>query len=166
MTPVFLHGLASSSRGTKGKWFRDHFPAMLIPGFSGTLVERMTAVREILKEEKDLLLVGSSFGGLMVTLYAMEYPDRVKKVVLLAPALNFPEFSGRNTCRISVPAFLYIGQRDETCPPDIVIPRAREIFSDLSVQVSDDDHLLHATFRKIDWSSILMETDGEKQPEE
>lgn len=42
-------------------------------------------IRRILGEER-LLLVGHSFGGLLAALYAAEFPERVDRLVLLAPA--------------------------------------------------------------------------------
>lgn len=52
-------------------------------------------VRRILGEEK-LVLVGHSYGGLLASLYAAEFPDNVEKLVLLAPAnlLVFPSPHG------------------------------------------------------------------------
>lgn len=155
MTSIFLHGLESSSRGTKGRWFRERFPEMLVPDFSGPLDGRMNKLMAILDGRRDLLLIGSSFGGLMATLYAMDKPDRVKEVVLLAPALNFSGFLPDISRTVPVPASLYIGREDEVCPPDIVIPRARQVFTDLTVHLTDDDHLLRETFTKIDWPAIL-----------
>ena len=42
-------------------------------------------VRRILGEEK-LLLIGHSFGGFVASMYASEFPERVEKLVLVAPA--------------------------------------------------------------------------------
>lgn len=158
MKRIFLHGLESSSQGTKARWFRHHFPDMLIPDFVGTLDERMAELdKTIPPEEEDLVLVGSSFGGLMAAIYALEQEDRVHKVVLLAPALNFEEFTlykGRNT---SASAYLYSGRRDEVCPPEVIVPLAFETFTNLTVHESDDDHLLTATFPTIDWHTLLAD---------
>lgn len=45
-------------------------------------------IRRILGKEK-LVLVGHSFGGFLATLYAMEFPEHVKALVLVAPANLF-----------------------------------------------------------------------------
>lgn len=42
-------------------------------------------IRRILGEER-LILLGHSFGGFLAALYAVEFPDRVEKLVLVAPA--------------------------------------------------------------------------------
>jgi pimeloyl-ACP methyl ester carboxylesterase len=155
MIPVFLHGLESSSMGTKGRWFRARYPEMLIPDFSGSLAERMKDLGNLLTERSELVLVGSSFGGLMAALYTIGNPADVSRIILLAPAFNFPEFEKCRQQSTTVPAVLYTGDHDAVCPPDLVIPAAAEVFSDLTVHRVDDDHLLHHTFSRIDWSSLL-----------
>ena len=48
-------------------------------------LEDIERIRQILGEDK-LILVGHSFGGLLAVLYAAEYPENVKALVLIAPA--------------------------------------------------------------------------------
>lgn len=157
LTAVFLHGLESSSKGTKAVWFKDRFPEMIVPDFAGTLADRMAVLRDLLAGLTDIVLVGSSFGGLMATVYVMEHPEKIRKVILLAPALNFPDFRivPEPDKKIPVPAILYIGSRDDVCPPHIVMPTAQKVFSDLVVNVVDDDHMLHQTFSTIGWDNML-----------
>jgi len=152
---VFLHGLGSSSRGTKATWFRNHFPDMLIPDLVGGLDERLRDVRRLLAGREDLIMVGSSFGGLVATVYALENEHQLAKVILLAPALNHPDFAGYRGRKTTVPASLFIGRMDGTCPPETVVPAALETFTNLMVHESDDDHLLRATFPEIDWHGLL-----------
>lgn len=157
MTAVFIHGLESSSKGTKAAWFRHHFPGMLIPDFTGALRGRMADLNDLLVQKDNLTLIGSSFGGLMATVYALGNTKRLNRVILLAPALNFSEFSVYRGRRTTVPARLYIGRRDTVCPPEEVIPIALETFRNLTVHESDDDHLLRRTFPAIRWHELLAE---------
>ena len=85
---IFLHGLESSSRGTKSCYFHDRFPDIIIPDFQGSLEQRMQDLRQHLKGSSDIRIIGSSFGGLMAAIYAMENEDCVKEIILLAPALH------------------------------------------------------------------------------
>ena len=52
-------------------------------------------IRRILGVEK-LTLIGHSYGGFLATLYALEFPNRVKRMVLVSPAslLSFPPADG------------------------------------------------------------------------
>jgi alpha-beta hydrolase superfamily lysophospholipase len=154
---IFLHGLESSSKGAKATFLRDCYPDMIIPDFSGSLSERMVSLHDILAGQKDIRLIGSSFGGLMATIFAMENQGAVDRVVLLAPALNFPEFLQYPIKELNIPAWMIIGKRDTVTPPAKVVPAAHKIFTTLHYDEVDDDHLLARTFRNLDWQTMLAE---------
>lgn len=153
MTTFFLHGLDSSGQGTKGRYFAEHFPQVRCPDFSGTLDDRVAQLSALCRQERELTFIGSSFGGLMATVYACAHPEQVKQLVLLAPALNFEYTPPARP--IEVPTLLVIGDKDDVCPPDLVIPAAEKTFSQLAVEVVDDDHMLHGTFRQMDWRKYI-----------
>lgn len=153
-TRFFLHGLDSSSKGTKGQWFRDNFPDMLMADFTGTLSERMEQLEARCQGLKNLILVGSSFGGLMATEFAIRNPSACAKLILLAPALNFEEYSPP-VKRIKVPTLLVIGKHDTVTPPDLVLPMAERSFAEIDISVENDDHMLHAVFPAMPWAKLL-----------
>ena len=152
---IFIHGLESNNQGTKAVYFRKHFPDMLTPNFPGSLDERMADLRTLLSGKRDITLVGSSFGGLMASIFVMENEPRVKRLVLLAPAINLMEFSPYRDRKIQVPVHIYHGRQDEVIPLEDVRTVARQVFSDLTFHSVDDDHYLHKTFEKIDWDTLL-----------
>jgi pimeloyl-ACP methyl ester carboxylesterase len=152
---VFIHGLESSSQGTKGAYFREKFPDMLIEDYTGSLEERMAKLRGILAGKKNLLLVGSSFGGLMAAIYACENEGSVKRLILLAPALDLPYFSPFTEKRLVIPVWLYHGKEDDVVPPAPVERIARKVFATLSYHLVDDDHSLHRTFPLMEWDKLL-----------
>jgi pimeloyl-ACP methyl ester carboxylesterase len=141
MTRIFLHGLESSSKGAKATFLSDLYPDMLIPDFKGNLSTRMGALESILVEKESIMIIGSSFGGLMATLYTMEKQETVVRLILLAP----------------VPTRMIIGCDDNITPPQEVLPLARKIFTNLDYEEVDDTHILGATFRKFDWQKLLAE---------
>jgi proline iminopeptidase len=51
----------------------------------GAQIADIERIRRLLGRER-LVLIGHSFGGFLAALYAAEFPDRVEKLVLLAPA--------------------------------------------------------------------------------
>ncbi len=152
----FLHGLDSSCQGTKGRWFAEHYPDMVLSDFTGTLSERVTKLEELCANTKNLILVGSSFGGLMATIFAANHPHACTKLILLAPALNFEEYKPPSEL-ITVPTLLVIGKNDIVTPPDKVLPLAKQSFKNLEIIVEEDDHMLHTSFYKMDWSKLLQE---------
>ena len=152
---LFLHGLDSSIQGTKGQWFREHFPAVRMHDYQGDLDQRLAQLEVEVAALDNLILVGSSFGGLMAACFALRHPRQVGRLILLAPALNFSGYQPPTT-PIHIPALLVIGARDTVCPPDLVLPQARATFSNLEVRVEEDDHMLRRIFPTLDWSPLLI----------
>jgi proline iminopeptidase len=70
-------------------------------------LEDIERIRQLLGEEK-LILIGHSFGGFIAALYAAEYPEKVKALILVAPAdlLKMPPENGDlfETVRKDLPA--------------------------------------------------------------
>ena len=152
---IFIHGLESNNQGTKAVYFRKNFPGMLTPNFPGPLEERMTKLRSLLSGESGIILVGSSFGGLMASMFAMENEPRVKRLVLLAPAINLMEFTPYRDRTLQVPVHLYHGRQDEVISLEDVQRVANLVFPHLAFHEVDDDHYLHRTFGKIEWETLL-----------
>ncbi len=61
-----------------------------------TQIADIERIRRILKQEK-IILIGHSYGGFLAALYAVEFPEYVEKMVLIAPAgvLKMPIEEGR-----------------------------------------------------------------------
>jgi pimeloyl-ACP methyl ester carboxylesterase len=115
----------------------------------------MANLRALLSGKSDIVLVGSSFGGLMGSMFAMENEPRVKRLILLAPAINLMEFSPYRERKLQIPVHLYHGRQDDVIPIEDVRKVARQVFSDLTFHAVDDDHHLHKTFEKIAWDTLL-----------
>jgi pimeloyl-ACP methyl ester carboxylesterase len=154
-TRVFIHGLESSSMGTKGVFFRDKYPDMIIEDFVGTFKDRMEKLNKILSGKAPLILVGSSYGGLMAAVYAFNNEKSIKKLILLAPALDIYEFEPYLGRRLLLPAVIYHGRDDDVVPPSSVQDIARKLFANLEYYLVDDDHSLHLTFSLMNWDDLL-----------
>ena len=157
MNPMraFIHGLESSSQGTKGIFFRERYPDMIIEDFIGTFDQRMEKLYKLLSDKTDLMLVGSSYGGLMAAVYAFNYEKKIKKLILLAPALNIDEFKPYLSKKLRLPVIIYHGKNDDVVPPLSVRNIARSVFTNLQYHLVDDDHSLHRTFSLMDWDTLL-----------
>ncbi len=153
-TLYFLHGLDSSGRGTKGTYLKKHFPNINCPDFSGTLADRLDRFYELCRDQNDLVLVGSSYGGLMAACHAMKFPQQVARIVLLAPALNYESFEPPEI-KLAIPTLLVMGKDDDVCPPVLIEPLAQKTFSRLETILADDDHMLHNTFQNLPWSDLF-----------
>jgi pimeloyl-ACP methyl ester carboxylesterase len=152
---VFIHGLESSSQGNKGVFFRERYPDMIIEDFEGPLEQRMDKLNDILKDKEDLIVVGSSFGGLMAALYAFRNRAKVRKLILLAPALDLEDFDPCLSDRIDIPVVIFHGKDDVVVPAAEVKDRAARVFPNLEYHLVDDDHPLRKTFTTYDWDELL-----------
>ena len=152
---IFIHGLESSNQGTKAVFFRDKYPDMILPTFEGPLTERMEKLNRILSGKSEIRIVGSSFGGLMAALFAMENPSQVMRMILLAPAINMIESAPGKKERVTMPVSIYHGTEDTVIPLSEVQSMAEKLFTDLSFNVVHDDHYLHRAFKALDWDALL-----------
>ena len=101
MHVVYLHGFASSARSSKASFFgaklREHgiavdTPDLNLPDFSTLTITRM--VDQIVQHidtlaDESVVLIGSSLGAFVAVQVALARPDRIERMVLLAPALDF-----------------------------------------------------------------------------
>jgi pimeloyl-ACP methyl ester carboxylesterase len=154
-TCVFIHGLESSSQGTKGSYFRERYPDMLIEDFDGLFPQRMEKLESLLAGKDELILVGSSYGGLMAAAYACLHEEQVKKLVLLAPALHLDSYDPYLNKKLYMPVAIFHGLRDAVVPLATVRTIAERLFDNHSFNAVDDDHSLHETFAGLDWDALL-----------
>jgi pimeloyl-ACP methyl ester carboxylesterase len=154
-TRVFIHGLESSSRGTKGEFFRRHFSDMILEDYFGSFPQRMEKLESLLAGKSDMILVGSSFGGLMAAVYACLHEERVRKLILLAPALHLEPYTGQLNKILHIPVAIFHGVRDDVVPLAAVRSIAERIFANHKFRAVEDDHFLHKTFDALDWDELL-----------
>src|SRR5215510_5491237 len=99
---IYLHGFASSSHSGKATYLGERLrargldvviPDLNQPDFSTLTITRMLGQVEALLDKADgpVALFGSSLGGYVAVNAAAKWPDRIDKLVLLAPALDFSD---------------------------------------------------------------------------
>jgi pimeloyl-ACP methyl ester carboxylesterase len=152
---IYIHGSESDSNSGKARQFREWFPGMVTPDFTGSFDERMSQLRMVLSAQAGWTLIGSSYGGLMATVFTLEHEDTVRKLVLLAPALAQEIAPLPRPGPISVPTILIHGTLDTVVPLEPVREIAERLFSNLTLFTVEDDHRLHKTANELDWITIL-----------
>jgi pimeloyl-ACP methyl ester carboxylesterase len=152
---IFIHGLEGTSQGVKASLLRGIYPEILTPDFRGDLAARMAYLNEIVAQKKDWTMIGSSFGGLMAALFTCQHPQRVRKAILLAPALILFQESDFPKQPISIPVTVYHGERDTVIPLQAVRFIAERLFANLVFHQVDDDHGLYKTVHEIDWQALI-----------
>jgi pimeloyl-ACP methyl ester carboxylesterase len=162
---IFIHGLESSGKGFKGRLFRKIFPRILTPDFKPfdpniTMDElldiRMKELDLILAPKKFWIIIGSSFGGLMATLYTLQNPDKVDRLILLAPFLASHKLEPFMNKVIEIPVIVYHGKDDNVVPYLASREKANLLFTNLTYTIVDDDHSLHKTVQVINWEELVL----------
>ena len=88
---VWAHGLWGSPNGSKVTAIRESGIEVISPDFNEMeLIDRVELLKETI-EIGNIVLSGSSWGGLACALTAMQIPEKLKGLLLLAPALHYPE---------------------------------------------------------------------------
>ena len=152
---VFIHGLESTSQGNKAQYFRKYYPQMIIHDYRGDFPTRMQKLGNVLQNKNDLILVGSSYGGLMAASYALDNEQSIKKLVLLAPALNIEGFEKAVKQKLKIPVIIYHGTNDEVVEPSNVYRIAKNSFEKLEYHLVEDDHPLTKVFPSLPWPELL-----------
>lgn len=100
MRIVYLHGFASSPQSSKAQFFLKRFTErgvrVEIPQLDAGDFEHLTITRQLDVVDRAVgdaptILMGSSLGGYLASLYAARHPQTVEKLILLAPAFQFPK---------------------------------------------------------------------------
>ncbi len=127
---AYLHGFASGPTSTKARFFRARLADLgvaleipdLAPDFTHVTVTSMLAIVDGLLARGPAVLLGSSLGGYLAALAAARSPERVRGLVLFAPAFGFagrweervgPQVMAAWRRRGTMPIFHYGHDREE-----------------------------------------------------
>ncbi len=117
---VLAHGLEGSPQGTKAQHLRSLGLPMRCPDLRGVPLQGRYDTIERITRDGGVLLVGSSYGGLVAALLAQHHPERFRAVVLCAPALAWREPPNLDPRALVAPPGLPVtilhGLRDDVVP--------------------------------------------------
>ena len=151
ITTVLAHGLEGSPNGTKAKALRDAGFALICPDCRGLILEqRIKLVEPYIISSESVLLIGSSYGGLVALALAAAHPQHIGGLLLCAPALHHREapLFELPTLSKNIPTVIIHGQRDELIPFEMSLAYA-EKNSHISVEITEDDHRLSQSIPQI-----------------
>lgn len=161
---IFIHGLESSGKGFKGRFLKNIFPETLTPdfepyssniSFKSLLDKRMLQLDEILNKKENWIIIASSFGGLMGTLYTLNHSKKVKLLILLAPFFGTNLLAPTKYQEIDIPLVVFHGKYDSTASIENSKFITDMLFSNLEYNIVEDDHFLHRTVKKINWIELI-----------
>jgi pimeloyl-ACP methyl ester carboxylesterase len=161
---IYIHGLKSSGKAFKGQRLQKWLPDCITPDFEiyspkipiKRLLEiRMRQLYSILKEKSPWVIIGSSFGGLMAVWFTTQHPEKVSKLILLAPYLSSPELNPNVNYKVEIPVLVYHGKHDKIVSATQSKIFAEKLFINLNYNIVDDDHSLYKTFLELNWKSLI-----------
>jgi len=153
MQLCFLHGLDSSPMGTKSRLLKQHYPQCLIPSLPPDFHKRFQIVEKKIVEPA--FIIGSSLGGLTALMFAMQHPETVKSLLLLAPAVGCTDkslFTSEQKKILDgvyipagIPSIVIAGINDEVIPLASIQAMVGRSPDPEKIELIgvDDDHNLH-----------------------
>jgi len=140
---VFAHGLEGSPEGRKIQYLRQAGFEVVAPDGRGLALAARWEGLERATRSGEILLIGSSYGGLAAAHLAAVHPDRFVGLLLLAPALHYSEAPVTDVSLLvppdGVPTTIIHGLHDEVVP----IEGSRRYASNGAQLIeTEDDHRL------------------------
>ncbi len=165
----YLHGYQSSPLSEKGILLRETLQAVPIPYRDGApedlvISECLSRISDIIKKDKQVVLIGSSLGGFLAAATALTHPN-VKQLILLNPAIIPPqtdlhtvqgmpykileEMIDPRLFEKKIPASITIlrGTHDDVVPDDWVVCFAKA--QQATIQLYNDDHRFSKNLQKL-----------------
>lgn len=97
---LYLHGFASGPQSNKARFMATRFsqigatvhcPDLAEGDFRNlTLTGQLKLIDRLAQELEPAMIIGSSLGGYLASIYATLHPERAPRLVLMAPAFGFP----------------------------------------------------------------------------
>lgn len=148
---LFLHGKESTPTGRKYQALSEHFEVDN-PDFQGMDIwQRLTYLHTYTAGRSDLVMVGSSYGGLLAALMYAKAPERFRGYLLMAPAF-YSEHEDAMLAISRVPDIARVihGTHDETVP----VEEARAFCEKVGLEFVevDGDH------RLAEYASLMVES--------
>lgn len=150
---VFCHGLESNPHGSKVQALRAAGFEVVAPDFQGQdLATRVATLLPVLHDAPDVVLVGSSYGGLAALCGAIRHVGaggRLRGLVLCAPALHWREPPADVELPPPVPTVVIHGVRDEVVPDAASEAFAARYPDTVKLVLVDDEHRLKESMAEI-----------------
>lgn len=165
----YLHGYQSSPTGEKATIFKETLGAIPIAYRDETpenlVISRcLYRISEVLKNDHNVVLIGSSLGGLLAASTALTHPT-VKQLILLNPAIIPPqidlhtidgmplrileEMKDPRLFEQKIPATIIIlrGIQDDLVPDEWILSFAKA--QQATIQLFNDDHRFSKNLQKL-----------------
>ena len=150
---VWAHGLWGSPNGSKITAIKNSGIEVVAPDFNEMeLIDRITLIEKVI-DEGNIVLAGSSWGGLACALVAQRKPEKIKVLLLLAPALHYPEHPNDNPEKLVAPENIPVVIIHSTTDDIVPISASRDYLERSKENVKlievEDNHVLENSIELI-----------------
>ena len=150
---VWAHGLWGSPNGSKVTAVRESGIEVISPDFNEMeLVDRIELLEKTIQMGA-VVLAGSSWGGLACALTAQKKPDKLKGLLLLAPALHYPETPNDNPDNLiapeGIPVTIIHSKTDDIVPISASKDYVKRSGNNVNLIVVEDSHVLENSIELI-----------------
>jgi predicted esterase YcpF (UPF0227 family) len=165
----YLHGYQSSPHGEKATLFKKTLQAIPIPYRTGSaedliISQCLNRISENIKDDPDVVLIGSSLGGLLAASIALTHQN-VHRLILLNPAIIPPKTDLHTikdmplrilkdmvdpklfTEKIPARVIIVRGTQDDVVPDQWILCFAKA--QNATLQLYDDDHRFSKNLQKL-----------------
>ena len=153
---IFAHGLFGNPNGAKLQALRDAGLTVEAPdGQKQVLQERIDTLERLVHKHAELrpVLGGSSYGGLAAAYVATRHPEKIRGLLLAAPAFSIAEDPVPHpeslVIPIHVPTAVIHGRRDVIVPHSLSLDLKSRSGGHVAVEIVDDDHRLGLSLARL-----------------
>ena len=153
---IFAHGMFGTPTGDKLKALSAAGLDVVAPdGQKQVLWERIDTLERLVEEHGHLrpVLGGSSYGGLAAAYVASQHPEKIRGLLLAAPAFSIAEDPVPEPERLRIPthvptAVLH-GRQDLIVPHELSLQLRDRSGGHVAVEIVEDDHRLGNSLQRL-----------------
>ncbi|MBS3802904.1 MAG: alpha/beta hydrolase [Candidatus Thermoplasmatota archaeon] len=157
----YVHGYLSSPDGSKGSILKEKLSVEPItyrdvPAEQLVISNCLDEIKKVIGHKSDVVLIGSSLGGCLVSKLVLEIPNQIKQIILLNPAIIPPDVDLSTIPdmplrilkemkddrlfneKLDTITTIFSATNDTVVPPEWVLQFARK--QEATVQFLHDDH--------------------------
>jgi len=166
----YVHGYLSSPDGSKATILKKELDAIPVkyrdvPAEELVIRECLDEIKKVIGPKSDVMLIGSSLGGCLVSKLVLEIPDQIKQIILLNPAIIPPDVDLSTIPdmplrilkemkddrlfkeKLDTTITIFSATNDTVVPPEWVLQFAR--YQEATVQFFHDDHRFSTHLSKL-----------------
>ena len=92
----------------------------------------------------------------MATLYALRNPEKIERLILLAPLLATPILQIDRILPSTIPTIIFHGKYDDIAQYKASREQAYQLFTNLEFNTTEDHHYRNTARTTLNWSKLII----------